>query len=197
MGPKKAYGHIERILQIHSHSSSCLVDESAALPFRRAETQLYQRLVGMNKEYKLELEIEDVASTSHSGDIVVQMAGVKAIWDSKDYKRAVPWSQVRKLASDVRRQGGTFGVMVAPNGVAKMHNYAVCDGVPIHSCVPSSAAEFACLYLTTLKTGRDTMQTIISADMTHLFSLIQQMEMTLDELKETLSRQCKRPHEVT
>lgn len=145
MGEKRAYAHVERILAIHAHSAACIQGESAAMPSRRVEKLLLRRL----RSYDIKsLRITDTASRARSGDILVEGPTKKAIWDSKDYSRPVPWSQVRKLARDVRVCGAAFGVIVAPHGLQGGETCVLCEGVPIHTCVPKSSAEFACLYLT-------------------------------------------------
>jgi len=149
MGEPRAYAHIERILRIQAHTAACLTGENAAMPHRRAEKLLLRRLRSYAERTNIDLQINDCAKTPRSADILVRSKHRTALWDSKDYRRPVPWTQVQKLARDVRIRGAAFGVIVCPRGVAGTNKTSViCDGVPIHICEPKSEQEFACLYLT-------------------------------------------------
>ena len=165
MGEARAFAHVERILQIHAHSTCCMRGESAALPSRRAEKELLKRLRAQADEYGLDVNIRDTSRAPQSGDIIV-MGSVLSVWDSKHYSKPVPWTQVRKLARDVRVRGGAFGVMVAPKGVVRIRNQGICDGVPIHVCKPHM--ELACLYLSSITDKKETEQTRSRAKEAHL-----------------------------
>ena len=187
MGERRAFAHVERILQLHRHSGACLSGESAAMPARRAEKELLARLRGHVAEYGLDIALTDSASSARSGDILARSgSGTIGVWDSKDYVKAVPWAQVRKLARDVRVQGGCFGVIVAPKGVARIGMHGVCDGVPIHVCAPGSVSEFACLYLTLVQGASHVERTANAAHAAHVHDVVGRLQSTLNELKATL-----------
>ena len=180
MGETRAYAHVERILQIHAHSTCCMQGESAAMPSRRKEKQLLKRLCAQADEYGLDVSIRDTSKIPQSGDIIVH-GNVLSVWDSKNYSRPVPWSQVRKLARDVRLCGGAFGVIVAPKGVARIGYKGMCDGVPIHVCKPHM--ELACLYLCTVTGEEETKQTLDRAKHAHIRELVNRAKELLAELE--------------
>ena len=188
MGERRAFAHVERILQLHEHSSACLSGESAAMPARRAEKELLRRLEAYVAEYSLDVSVMDSAKRVRCGDILVRSGrGTVAVWDSKHYGKVVPWAQVEKLARDVRVQGGCFGVIVAPKGVARIGLCGMCDGVPIHVCVPGSPSEFACLYLTVVRGASDGERTAVAARAAHVHKTVVRMQSVLDELKGALA----------
>jgi hypothetical protein len=196
MGERSAFRHIERILCLHMHSSSSISNDSPAalMPWRASELELFARLLKLKDQWCLPLRIVDVAKLSHRGDVIVShvhpQGDIISLWDSKAYKRAVPWSQVRKLARDVRLQRASFGVIVAEHGVARMPRGCrrkLCDGIPIHVCKPRSPGEFACLYLTTITTQEQRIATANSAQVSHLFTIVEQMQSNINELKNTLT----------
>jgi hypothetical protein len=184
MGERRAYAHIERILQLSAHTATCILGETAATPARRAETQMIQRLREYSTTFNLGLSISDSHSTPHSGDALIRKAGVTTVWDSKNYARAVPIAQRRKLARDVRERGAAYGVIVQRGDVGIGHR--VIDGVRIHTCQAGTASEFACLYLATLQTEDDVERTRHAANAALTFTIIENMQRNLDELKATL-----------
>ena len=181
MGERRAYRHIERILQLADHTGACIRGESAATPARRAETELLARLRDVNV---WGLEIEDSARRAHSGDILVRGA-VVSVWDSKLYSGTVPRAQYRKLARDVRASAAAFGVMVlhGPPGDLAFDEY---DGVPIHTCFAGTAGEATCLYLTALGTPEDTERTVRNANAARIRTLLERSVRTLEDTIEAL-----------
>ena len=180
MGERRAYRHIERILQLADHTGACIRGESAATPARRAETELLARLRELNV---WGLEIEDSAGRPRAGDIIVT-GGVVSVWDSKLYSRRVPRAQYRKLARDVRACGGAFGVLVGGEP-----HFELVDGVPIHVCTPGGPEEFTCLYLTMLGTPEDTRHVTRTADAAHIQNLLARSVDTLQRTIDALNSQ--------
>lgn len=188
MGRKSAYKHVENILKLHKHSNLALSSSTAVPlePWRNAEKELFERLVRYRKEWNIDVDIVNVSKATHCGDILVTTSESASIWDSKHYSGRVPMSQVRKLASDVRVQGAAFGVIVASNGISGGRSFLVCDGVPIHICAPGSPQEFSCLYLSRHTSTEQRSRTTDAARAAHVFSLVTNLQGTIDELKAAL-----------
>jgi len=188
-GTERTFHYVEDILRSHATTARFLTESSvgrcggrcgaAAMKrrYRIVEEKLYARLVTLNEEHSFGLEIVDTASLRKSGDIICTNAnGMKSVWDSKDYKRKVPWSEVKKLARDVRLNGGCFGVIVAANGVSKIEHCGLCDGVPIHVCVPGTVREYTQLYLTRIATEEERAIVGLAAQRAHMVSLIESIK---------------------
>ena len=185
MGERRAYAHIERILQLSAHTATCILGETAATPARRAETQMIQRLREYSTKFKLGLSVSDSHSAAHSGDaLVTHSSGITTVWDSKNYDKGVPTAQRRKLARDVRERGAACGVIVQRGDIGIGH--CVIDGVRIHTCQAGTASEFACLYLATLQSEDDVERTRYAANAALTFTIIENMQRNLDELKVSL-----------
>lgn len=181
-GQKKTFAHINKILSLHKDTyefirASCVDDGiqsgTTLQPFRRAEIQLYQRLTLLNQKHSMDLTIHDTSAIPRSGDVICcNQHGVKSIWDSKLYARKVPWTQVQKLARDVRIQEASFGVIVSTHGVSRIKNTHICDGIPIHAIRADTHMELACLYLTMATTPNTQNNVICNAKHAHEQQLI-------------------------
>lgn len=189
MGELGAYKHVEKVLRLHAHTATSLeAGEGGARSqaWEHSERALLERLGSLNKRWNLSLEIEDVSKRAHSGDVTVRHESILSIWDSKAYTNKVPWSEVVKLAKDVRVQGGAFGVIVASNGVCRCETYIVCEGVPIHICKPKSAMEFACLYLTTISSSRERDATYSLSRIAKLFATVESIQDNVNAMRTSL-----------
>ena len=186
LGERRAFRLIERILQLSDHTGACIQGETAATPARRAETQLLARVRALNEAWSLGLRIEDSAATARRGDLIIH-GPVRSVWDSKLYSGRVPRGELRKLARDVRENGAAFGVIVAPAGCIDTGIQRV-DGVPIHGCVAGGPSEFACLYLTTLRTADDAERTADAARVARIHAIVATLEANVRELRGTLVR---------